>query len=141
MMIDTKSIAKRMVAKQVIMQPMLWLSLLASILWVCYMTDFSNTFFNIDESNLFNDIKNYSPELYNYITSNNQLANTMPESNVNIIAQTLFNGFGRYILYAGILLLVALIGSISLTIDLKPVRVKQERNTIRSMLSGIKLFR
>jgi NADH-quinone oxidoreductase subunit J len=42
-----------------------------------------------------------------------------PLSNIQVIGQALFNGFGSAVLLAGFVLLIALLGSICLTIDFK----------------------
>jgi hypothetical protein len=68
------------------------------------------------------------------------LSNNSLDGSIQVLSQAMFNTYGHCIVYAGLILLVALIGAICLTINYKEEKKKKDRISHRNTHNSIKYY-
>lgn len=127
MMVDTKSIRKKLIAKEFSKGFFLLFFIISLLFFFSILFFVNKSFFNIDNQNtLFNTLFIMDP--------------TYKFSNIELIGQVLFNYYSINVLIAGFVLLIALIGSICLTLDFKLKRNSNMEKASSRNLHLINIF-
>jgi len=109
MMVDTKSITKKLIGKGISFPIFFFIIFLGLFFFFSIFNFINDSFFNID-----NDLISNSPAF--------NTSTFITLSGIELLGQALFNYYNINVLLAGFVLLIALVGPICLTLDFKETK-------------------